>query len=71
MMCFFKNNLDEPELDTTNQPTNLLVTFLEYSSIVMRDIKGVLETKGRILLYVSPFIIITFCGLYYLLCIVY
>lgn len=26
--------------DSANQPTNLLVTFLEYSSIVMQDIKG-------------------------------
>lgn len=29
-------NPDEP----TKQPTNLLVTFLEYSSIVMQDTKG-------------------------------
>ena len=26
--------------EPSNQPTNLLVTFLEYSSIVMQDIKG-------------------------------
>ena len=26
--------------DTASQPTNLLVTLLEYSSIVMQDIKG-------------------------------
>ena len=28
------------QAESSSQPTNLLVTFLEYSSIVMQDIKG-------------------------------
>lgn len=33
--------IDTVALETTNQPTNLLVTFLEYSSVVMQDTKDV------------------------------
>ena len=44
--CIFSVFLGKPVFDpntsteTGNQPTNLLVTFLEYSSIVIQDTKG-------------------------------
>ena len=37
------HKMDKALLEQSSHPTNLLVTFLEYSSIVMQDTKGKLR----------------------------
>ena len=37
------HKMDKALLEQSSHPTNLLVTFLEYSSIVMQDTKGKLK----------------------------
>lgn len=40
MSCLELHKIDKALLEQSSHPTNLLVTFLEYSSIVMQDTKG-------------------------------
>lgn len=40
IVCLELHKIDKALLEQSSHPTNLLVTFLEYSSIVMQDTKG-------------------------------